>query len=138
MNIFTKLTSMNATDATVATDAVDATEQNRRHGFRVVDSDGDDVAAGERGLLLYNGGTVCDDSFSENSANAICREMGFTGASNWVSGSEYSFGGSQLSLDITLDEVACSGGDWDSCSYLTIDDCGHSEDVFLTCQRGKH
>ncbi|KAL5253611.1 hypothetical protein ACHWQZ_G013415 [Mnemiopsis leidyi] len=102
-------------------------------GFRIVDVSGDDVATGERGLLLYNGGTVCDDSFSENSANAICREMGYSGSFLWVSGSSYSYGERQTSLDITLDDVQCSDDDWNSCSYSTSHNCGHSEDVFLTC-----
>ncbi|KAL5253617.1 hypothetical protein ACHWQZ_G013415 [Mnemiopsis leidyi] len=102
-------------------------------GFRIVDVSGDDVATGERGLLLYNGGTVCDDSFNENSADAICREMGYSGSFLWVSGSSYSYGERQTSLDITLDDVQCSDDDWDSCSYSTSHNCGHSEDVFLTC-----
>ncbi|KAL5253613.1 hypothetical protein ACHWQZ_G013415 [Mnemiopsis leidyi] len=102
-------------------------------GFRIVDVSGDDVATGERGLLLYNGGTVCDDSFSENSANAICREMGYSGSLSWVSGSSYSYGENQTNLDITLDDVQCSDDDWNSCSYSTSHNCGHSEDVFLTC-----
>ena len=79
---------------------------------------------------------MCDDSFSENSANAICREMGYSGSSSWVSGSSYSYGESQAVLDINLDDVRCGNDDWDSCSYSIYDNCGHSEDVFLTCIEG--
>ena len=86
---------------------------------------------------MYNGGTVCDDGFSEDSANAICREMGYSGSSSWVSGSSYSYGENQTSLDITLDDVQCSDDDWNSCSYSTSHNCGHSEDVFLTCGSGE-
>ena len=120
------------------TDDTSSTDEDRGYGsgFNLIDSDGTEIGAGERGLLLYNGGTVCDDSFSENSANAICREMGYIGAFNWVSGGEYSLGRTQDSLDITLDDVSCGGDDWDSCSYSTVDNCGHSEDVFLTCLNG--
>ena len=86
------------------------------------------------GLLLYRGGTVCDDGFSDNSAHAICREMGFNSSSHWSSptmGSEpdeyqYLYG-------IRLDDVNCSSIEWDSCSYSTTNNCGHDEDVFLTC-----
>ena len=79
---------------------------------------------------------MCDDSFSDNSANAICREMGYSGSSSWVSGSIHSYGTRQTSLDINLDDVMCSTGNWDSCRYSTYDNCGHSEDVFLTCVEG--
>ena len=44
--------------------------------FTLVDSDGNTVEGGEFGLLLYNGGTVCDDFFDTNAANAICHFMG--------------------------------------------------------------
>ena len=98
---------------------------------------GHPVGTGERGLLLYNGGTVCDDNFSENSADAICREMGYLRALSWVSRSSYSYGTSQTSLDINLDDVRCKNNDWDSCTYSTSHDCVHNEDVFLTCAEGK-
>ena len=44
--------------------------------FTLVDSAGYTTQEGELGLLLYNGGTVCDNDFSFNSANAICHLMG--------------------------------------------------------------
>ena len=52
--------------------------------FRLVDEQGNEVSADERGLLLYKGGTVCDDGFDMHAANAICREMGYTEATNWT------------------------------------------------------
>ena len=44
--------------------------------FTLVDKAGSMIEGGEFGLLLYKGGTVCDDHFDENSANAICHLMG--------------------------------------------------------------
>ena len=43
-------------------------------------SGGWEVDPPERGLLLYNGGTVCDDAFDDDSAAAICNEMGLGGS----------------------------------------------------------
>ena len=56
--------------------------------------------------------------------------MGYDRASSWNSGSFFDV---QNSLDITLDDVDCDGGSWASCDYLTTHNCGHSEDIFLTC-----
>ena len=104
----------------------------------MVDSNGLEVNnTGEIALLLYNGGTVCDDGFSDNSANAICREMGYSGSSSWVSEADYSYGDIQTNLNITLDNVVCRDDNWDSCSYSTSHDCRHHEDVFLTCIGGR-
>ena len=80
---------------------------------------------------------MCDDNFSKNSADAICREMGYLRALSWVSNSYYSYGERQTNLDINLDDVRCSNNDWDSCTYSTSHDCVHNEDVFLTCVEGK-
>ena len=99
--------------------------------FRLVDDNGNEVEGGRMGLLLYNGGTVCDDSFTDNSADAICREMGYSGASNWDSGDDYE---SQSGYDIKLDDVSCSSGNWSSCTYSLRHNCGHYEDVFLECE----
>ena len=105
--------------------------------FKLVDEDGSTIkdANGIRGLLTYNGGTVCDDDFGDKEADVICQEMGYDRSSDWKSGSFYK--DLQNSLDITLDEVDCDGESWSSCEYLTTHNCGHSEDVFLTCVTGE-
>ena len=93
---------------------------------------GEVVDSGEEGLLLFGGGTVCDDYFNDNAANAICRELGFGNAVQWRSGRNW--GSVQSSKSINLDDVKCSSdGLWSSCTYLERHNCGHSEDVFLTC-----
>ena len=93
-------------------------------------SNGRTVGAGILGLLLSNGGTVCDDGFSSNSADAICREMGHYGYTMYTYGFKWSI---QSEFHIELDEVKCSSGDWESCSFQTSNDCSHDEDVFLQC-----
>ena len=82
------------------------------------------------GLLMNDGGTVCDDYFDSYSADAICRKMGYLGHTEWTSGDKWSI---QSTLQITLDDVLCSSGEWSSCSFKSTNDCGHSEDVFLQC-----
>ena len=98
--------------------------------FSLIDSTSNAVGAETLGLLINNGGTVCDDSFSDNSADAICRKMGYLGQMSWTHGDNY---GIQSSYDITLDNVACSSGEWSSCTYIFVHNCAHSEDVFLQC-----
>ena len=105
--------------------------------FRLISKSGDDTSPGERGLLLYKGGTVCDylyrRSFSNYSASAICREMGYKQAAHWTSGYLYDKD-YQDRFDITLSQVRCDNEDWKSCSYWTdTGDCDHYEDVLLTC-----
>ena len=48
--------------------------------FTLVDYRGRRINGQRQGLLLFNGGTVCDDGFSMNSAHAVCRTMGFAHA----------------------------------------------------------
>jgi hypothetical protein len=99
--------------------------------FRLVDEEGNDVSAGESGLLLYKGGTVCDDGFNMDSANIICREMGYSEASDWTYGNMFT---RQEVYDIKLDDVYCgNASEWKYCSSSLYHNCGHSEDVFLTC-----
>ena len=98
--------------------------------FSLIDSSGNTVGAGTQGLLISNGGTVCDDSFSDNSADAICRKMGHYGHTSFSSGNKWDI---QSVHDIKLDDVACDNGYWSSCSFSKSHNCGHSEDVFLQC-----
>lgn len=90
---------------------------------------------------MFNGGTVCDDGFDANAAVAICREMGFTGATDYFSGQfvheedGYDAYNRYISLSINLDDVSCRGNDWnEDCSFNLNHNCGHSEDVQLICE----
>ena len=85
---------------------------------------------GQLGLLLYKEGTVCDDSFNDNAANAICRQMGFEEATRWTNDESF---GIQSNYDIKLDDVSCGSEEWESCSFSEEDNCAHHEDVFLSC-----
>ena len=102
-------------------------------GFVVIDMDGIVIDADEGGLLLFGGGTVCDDGFSYKSANTICRELGYGAAAQWRSG--VNWGSIQTSKPINLGNVFCTNdGRWASCRSSTTRDCIHNEDVFLECQ----
>ena len=75
-----------------------------------------------------------------NTANAICKDMGLTGAMTWRSNSE---NGSnpmfewiiQHSHPIAMGNVVCpKGAVWENCSFTEhIKNCIHREDVFLSC-----
>ena len=77
-------------------------------------------------------GTVCDDYFDGVAADVVCREMGFVGASGWSYGENWVV---QSSYPIVLDDVVCSdpNSGISSCSFITSHNCGHVEDVFLSC-----
>ena len=101
-----------------------------------MNAEGEEITEEEQlGLLLYKEGTVCDDSFNYKAADAICKNMGFAYAKSWTSEDE-SFS-IQSSYDIHLDDVVCPNLEWDSCHYSESNNCGHSEDVFLSCSAGQ-
>jgi len=105
-------------------------EEEEEKEFSLVSEDGNQVSGGQEGLLLFNGGTVCDDYFDMNAANAVCRKLGYPEAMTFTSGQVRRF---TETLNIALDDVRCRSGDWEECTYSTTHNCGHSEDVFLTC-----
>ncbi|KAL5248219.1 hypothetical protein ACHWQZ_G017411 [Mnemiopsis leidyi] len=99
--------------------------------FTLVDSEGNEISEeGQLGLLLYKGGTVCDDSFDGLAAAAICKKMNFTGGASWTSEESFEI---QSSYNINLDDVDCESAEWENCTFTEEDNCGHSEDVFLSC-----
>ena len=104
--------------------------------FSIVDENENIITGEEEGLLLYKGGTVCDDRFSDASAHAICREMGYHGAFSWRSGLVYD--SLQNNKPINLDEVSCDSNVWSSCLSTRISDCRHSEDVLISCELRKN
>ena len=85
-------------------------------------------------LVLYNGGTVCDtdSEFDDDSADAVCKQMGYVGSDSWTSGYIYYM---QNYYPITLDNLNChSDKDFGTCSYdFEVSDCSHYNDVYLVC-----
>merc|ERR1719232_1599900 len=71
--------------------------------FTLVDGGGNRIYGQREGLLLFNGGTVCDDGFSMNSAHAICRTLGYSRATRYRHGLLY--GSFQSRKRIGLDDV---------------------------------
>ena len=100
------------------------------HPFALSDENYNEVIT--KGLLLYKGGTVCDDEFDDNSANAICREMGYAQSVTWLKfENKWEL---QDQLEITLDNVDCPSGSWETCDYVEeSNNCDHNEDVYLHC-----
>jgi hypothetical protein len=99
----------------------------------LVDSEGKHIKGPQLGLLLYQGGTVCDDNFDFTAATAICKYLGFTDAIRWTIHEDFDI---QSIYMIRLDDVECNYEDWDSCSYNDVKEninCAHTEDVFLSC-----
>ena len=73
-----------------------------------------------------------DNEFSDYTAHAICRLMGYSGSNSWSSGYTYSM---QYNYAIRLDNVNCDGSiSWSSCSYdFEVSDCRHHHDVYIDC-----
>jgi len=103
--------------------------------FTLVDRRGRRIEFREKeGLLLFNGGTVCSDHFSDNSAHAICRTMGFEKFSRWRTyKGRVKYGKLQSGKKIKLDDVVCTSNHWSSCKSKPYHNCKHSQDVFLKC-----
>ena len=77
---------------------------------------------------------MCDDSFDDTAADAICKTMNYAGAIRWTT-SDADFGHIKYDYQITLDDVTCSRTEWTSCTYNSDrNDCSHSEDVQLSCR----
>ncbi|XP_072024719.1 scavenger receptor cysteine-rich domain-containing protein DMBT1-like [Amphiura filiformis] len=79
-------------------------------------------------------GTVCDDGWSMDNSNVVCRQLGFLGALNQVTSvNQYGEGIGP----IFLDNVVCVGTEstLEACasSGWGIHDCLHSEDVAIAC-----
>ena len=100
--------------------------------FSLVNRDGTPVGSDEKGLLLYKGGTVCDDNFGTREAEVVCKELGYSLMVRYESGIK--FQELQVGLEIKLDDLSCPQSVWGSCSYRDgSHNCQHSEDIFLTC-----
>ena len=86
--------------------------------------------------IYHNGdwGTVCDDSWDEDDARVVCRQLGFP-TDDATAFSRAYFG--QGSGPILLDEVRCYGTELQLASCTSDgwynNDCTHSEDAGVRC-----
>uniref|UniRef100_A0A3Q2Q7R0 SRCR domain-containing protein n=1 Tax=Fundulus heteroclitus TaxID=8078 RepID=A0A3Q2Q7R0_FUNHE len=98
---------------------------------------GSDWFCSGRVEIYHNGvwGTVCDDSFDNNDAQVVCKQLG-CGQPLTVHASAY-FG--EGTGEIWLDDVGCSGyeASLSQCSHSGFgsNNCEHSEDVGVTFAR---
>ena len=84
--------------------------------------------------LYINGqwGTVCDDYWTASSSTVVCRQLGLgnTGTFN-------RYGAGPVDYPIYLDDVRCNGSEVNilACTHLPLSDhdCGHGDDVGVTC-----
>ncbi|XP_044231148.1 lysyl oxidase homolog 3B isoform X3 [Thunnus albacares] len=86
--------------------------------------------------LFYKGewGTICDDDFSINNANVLCRQLGFVSATGWTHSAKYGKGQGK----IWLDNVLCNGAE-KSIEFCKSrgwgnSDCTHDEDAGVVCK----
>merc|ERR1719232_1791859 len=119
-------------DSETSSENEDLEKRTVQARFTLVDYRGRRINGQREGLLLFNGGTVCDDGFSMNSAHAVCRTMGYRHATRYRHGLVY--GSFQSRKRIGLDDVICSSSHWASCRSTTRHNCNHREDILLTCE----
>uniref|UniRef100_A0A8C9R5F8 Neurotrypsin n=1 Tax=Scleropages formosus TaxID=113540 RepID=A0A8C9R5F8_SCLFO len=81
-------------------------------------------------------GTVCDDNWTEQHAQVVCRQLGFRGRAELAPDGAYGEGAGF----ILLDEVRCEGSEASllDCGHAEWGrhDCSHGEDVGVRCERG--
>uniref|UniRef100_A0A3B4AWE5 Neurotrypsin n=1 Tax=Periophthalmus magnuspinnatus TaxID=409849 RepID=A0A3B4AWE5_9GOBI len=86
--------------------------------------------------VLHNGdwGTICDDHWTQQHAQVICRQLGYRGHAEVVSDGTF---GEGVGL-ILLDDVRCEGSEASllDCPHGVWGrtDCAHSEDVGVRCR----
>ncbi|XP_072182337.1 galectin-3-binding protein A-like, partial [Diadema setosum] len=79
-------------------------------------------------------GTVCDDYFDINEAHVVCRELGYSSASDYYTDAHFGEGMGP----IWLDPINCAGTEQSllQCwrAYWGCHNCGHYEDAGVRCE----
>ena len=90
-------------------------------------------------MCLFTTGTVCADSWGDEDARVVCRQLGFHGTATAVRGTQFGVGSSDQ--PIWLDEVTCTGSELSlsECpdAGWAVHDCIHFDDAGVVCE-GTH
>ena len=80
-------------------------------------------------------GSVCNEHFTIEAANVVCRQLGFDQASDYTPGGYFG----QSTGPIHMSNVMCTGNEASitDCTFSTTHSCNHSQDVGIYCQ-GMH
>ena len=100
--------------------------------FSLVDDAGNVVRDQQLRLLLYRGIPVHNSFFDDTTADAVCRQMNFSSALEWRTGSEYDIQ-DRYQSGIT---IRCSVADWEPKKCIIGENSwaeDDGEDVFLSC-----
>ncbi|XP_072181432.1 scavenger receptor cysteine-rich domain-containing protein DMBT1-like [Diadema setosum] len=83
-------------------------------------------------------GTVCDDYWDINNAHVVCRQLGYSSASNYFRLAHFGEG----SGPIWLDSIRCAGTEHSllNCwrAYWGCHNCGHYEDAGVRCEETRN
>ena len=87
--------------------------------------------------IFRNGewGTVCDDSWSFNDAEVVCKQLGYLKPTRVFSSAHFGQG----TGPIWLDDLRCTGSENSllECDSSSQHNCRHSEDAGVACTNGK-
>ena len=77
-------------------------------------------------------GVVCDDGWNQNSADVVCKQLGYSGAADVFDHSNF---GDVNSDDFSFDEISCTGSEAhiQDCTYDLEEDCHGGEAAGVRC-----
>ena len=77
-------------------------------------------------------GSVCNENFTIEAANVVCRQLGFDQALDYTPGGHFG----QSTGPIHMSNVMCTGTEASitNCTFSTTHFCDHSQDIGIYCQ----
>ena len=77
-------------------------------------------------------GSICNERFTIEAANVVCRQLGFDQALDYTPGGYFG----QSTGPIHMSNVMCNGNEAaiTDCTFSTTHSCDHSQDVGIYCQ----
>ena len=77
-------------------------------------------------------GSVCNEHFTIEAANVVCRQLGFDQALDYTTGGYFG----QSTGPIHMSNVTCIGYEAfiAGCTFSTTHSCNHTQDVGIFCQ----